>query len=1055
MIREERRKGLRSPTKLALMFCLVLGLASAVFSQVQTGSITGVVTDGDNNPLPGVTMTVSSPALMGTRSYVSTSAGAFRFPALPPGTYSLKAELAGFQAVERDEIVIRVGMVVTLDIAMRQATLAEEVSVTAVAPVVDVQQSKIAISVDNNMLRNLPVARDMLDVINSAPGANYSEGAGWGGADRMTSVHGASVRDNTYAFDGVNMNDPVNMHPITNLNFDVIEEVEMILGGQSAEVGYTAGAYVNIVTRSGGNKFSGGATLYNINESYFQQLWTNEQFQAMGVAKPSVDHNLNDLSLSLGGPILKDKLWFFANGRYLKNTKRTTFLPWDLAYDIPGGFTHDPWPEWFHREAMGFVKLTTQLTSKIRLMGMFNYTNTLRPIDASPGARTFFFATRRYEENVSAATGSLTYILNQNTFVDVRGSYVNRYFAQPFQDGTYNFNTAIWNYGTNFSTGAPSYEESWDKNRYQIGVDVTRFEDSFLGGSHEAKAGVELTRDRNDWNWWKQDPSYWYWNRGNPYYFGNTTAADVKTYGLPAGSVGIGYSQIGAYICGPKEGDNPVADIGTHFAAFLQDSMTISHRLTINAGLRYDYSTLDKPDMKMGTSGNAFYVWLGDNVIKPYTKALYPSTFPDGINPYLAAQAPDWKGVMKWNNISPRLGLTYDLFGNGKTAIKAFAGRYVDYLSLRFALAVTAFDPGWSWRLYWFDLDKDKNLGTTDAYWVYPYDFRKQDPKFVLNVMDPNIKAPYTDEFTAGISHELTRNVFIGLNYHYKTKKNIWQRTYWIPDTGEFWYHWDQPATKQWYVPFTTIVPGTGDYPDTTVTTYNRRTDAPAYFYRGANLPELKAKYQGVEFIFNKRMSDGWQLNGSIVLSKAYGNLGGGYNETAGWTGSGTLPNWYTNRDGRQSTDRPLAIKLMGTGQLPYGFILSAYYRYFSGAPWGRTASIRPPAAWAAANNVLREYVSVYIEPIDSRRYPASNQLDLRLEKEFYVRRVGKFGAYIDVLNLLGYNYVNVGQNDIYQYNPSAENVLEPQNASLNSAYKLITSVGGLRSIRLCLRYSF
>ena len=752
---------------MTLAIGLCLGLTSALSAQVLTGSITGTITDGEGNALPGVTITVASTALMGTRSYVSSDIGFFRFPALPPGTYTLTAEMQGFHTAKREDVVVRVGMVVNLDITLQMAAIQEEVAVTAAAPVVDVQQSKIAVSVDNDMLRNLPVARDMLDVINSAPGANYTEGTGWGGAERMTSIHGASVRDNTYAFDGVNMNDPVNMHPITNLNFDAIEEVEMILGGQTAEVGYTAGAYVNIVTRSGGNKFSGGITFYNVNENLVQQLWTDEQIQAMNVAKPSVDKNFNDLSFSLGGPILRDKLWFFANGRYLRNDKRTTFTAWNLPYDHPSGYIHSPWPEWYHKELMGFGKLTAQLSPKIRVMGMFNYTDTYRPIDSAPGAYTFYDATRKYDEYVATATGSLTYVLNQNTFVDVRLSYVNRYFAQPFQESTYEGDMAIWNYGTNYSAGAPSYEESWDKNRYQIGAYITRFQESWLGGNHELKAGFEYTRDRNDWNWWRRDPMYWQWNRGSPYYFGLTTAGDVKTYGLPPGSVGIGYSQIGAYIVGPKEGDNPVADLGTSFAAFIQDSATFWNRLTLNVGLRFDAANLDKPDMKMGTAGNDFVLWLGDNVVKPYTKATYPDIYPSGLNPWLAAEAPDWNNVIKWSTFSPRIGVTYDLFGNGKTALKAFVGRYVDYLSLRFALAVTPFDPGWSWRLYWFDLDKDQALGKTDHYWVYPYDFRKQDPEFVYNVMDPNIKAPYTDEITAGISHELTRNVFVGLNSHY------------------------------------------------------------------------------------------------------------------------------------------------------------------------------------------------------------------------------------------------------------------------------------------------
>jgi hypothetical protein len=181
----------------------------------------------------------------------------FRFPASPP---SRKAEAKRDSDRERIMSSGRHGRHFE-----SPAQHAEEVAVTAVAPVVDVQQSRSP-SLRQRQLRNLPV-RDMLDVINSAPGANYTEGTGWGGAERMTSVHGASVRDNTYAFDGVNMNDPVNMHPITNLNFDAIEEVEMIRAA-TAEVGLP-GAYVNIVTRPAAT--SSRAPLYNVTRT-FQQL---------------------------------------------------------------------------------------------------------------------------------------------------------------------------------------------------------------------------------------------------------------------------------------------------------------------------------------------------------------------------------------------------------------------------------------------------------------------------------------------------------------------------------------------------------------------------------------------------------------------------------------------------------------------------------------------------------------------------------------------------------------------------------------------------------------
>ncbi|MGQ9638487.1 MAG: TonB-dependent receptor [Thermodesulfobacteriota bacterium] len=1040
-----------------LLFSLFFGISLCnVSAQVLTGTLTGIIKDKDGNLLPGVTVTVSSPSLMGTRSYASSEAGSFRFPTLPPGTYAITAELSGFKTVKVSDIVVRVGMVVNVDIVMEVAPLEEEMIVTAAAPTVDVRQSKIAVTVDEAILQNAPIARDMHAVVNFLPGATYSQDTGWSGAGRMTSVHGSSVRDNVYAFDGTNMNDPVQMNPITNINYDVIEEVEAMLGGFPAEVGYAAGAYVNIVTRSGGNRFSGGLTFFTTNKHLVQYLWTDQDYSALGVSKPTADKNYNDFSLSVGGPILKDRLWFFTNGRYLRNDKDIMFLPWDLPYAHPAGYTHAPWPSWYHREMMGFVKMTAQVTSKLRLMGMVNYTDTYRPIDESPSPRTLLAATRKWDENVTTVTGHLNYVFNQNTLIDAKASYVRRYFLQPFQEEAYQGNVAVWNYGTIFSVGRTGYEESWNKKRYQIGASLTRYQDNLLGGSHELKAGMEVNRDRNDWYWWRKDPLYWLWYRGSPYYYGTTTAAHIPLYNLPPEAVGVGYSLIGAWICGPKEGDNPVIDIGNNWSGFVQDSFTLFKRLTLNIGFRLESARLDKIDMKKGEAGTDFVLWLGEQYIKPYTKVTYPTVFPDGLNPYLADQAPDWKSVIKWTNFSPRIGMSFDPFGDGKTALKAFFGRYVQYLQLRFALAVSAFDPGWSWRIYWFDTNSNKQLDKQDYYFVPAmYDFRKQSHDYVLKLMDPNIKAPYTDELTVGISRELLTNFSFGVNFYYKQKKNIWQRTYWDPETGYYWYHWNLPHSSDYWVPFTTIVPAVGQYPEQRVTIYLRKAKGPAAFYRGTNLPELETKYQGLEFVFNKRMSNGWQLAGSVVISKSYGNVPPDVEGSGGWTMVGITPNYYVNSYGRLPNDRPLVIKLMGSFELPYGIILSPYYYHYAGIPWGRTVNIMPPADWCVANNAIQEMWSVYIDSRDAYRYPATDEVDLRLEKVFTLKRFGKIGAFVDVLNLFGHKYISAGLNPIDRYSPSAPNVAEPSKITTSSSYKVITSVTGTRVVKFSLRYSF
>lgn len=144
--------------KSIFILLLSLGVTSFFFAQEQTGSIRGVVTDQEGNVLPGVTITISSPAMMGTQTFVTTSTGAYRFPALPPGTYKLTAELPGHKTVTRENIVIRVGMTVTIDLVLEVAKLEEEVTVTAPSPTVDVQSTKISVTMDKELLRNLPLA---------------------------------------------------------------------------------------------------------------------------------------------------------------------------------------------------------------------------------------------------------------------------------------------------------------------------------------------------------------------------------------------------------------------------------------------------------------------------------------------------------------------------------------------------------------------------------------------------------------------------------------------------------------------------------------------------------------------------------------------------------------------------------------------------------------------------------------------------------------------------------------------------------------------------------
>ncbi|UCC41574.1 MAG: TonB-dependent receptor [Candidatus Aminicenantes bacterium] len=1024
--------------KMLLVVCLSLGFFTLSFAQRQTGSIKGIVCDTEDNPLPGCTVTAASESLMGTRSYVTAATGAFRFPALPPGQYTITAEIPGFKTTTRGNLVCRVGMVVSVHITMEMATIKEEVTVTAASPTVDVEQTKIAITMDKDLLKNIPMARDLYDIVNSAPGA-ISENVSY---RRTTSVHGSTVRGNTYAFDGVNLNDPVTMYPITNINFDVMDEVELVVAGHPADVGYTDGAYVNVVTRSGGNTLSGGTTIYYTNDSLAQKLWTDEQIHAFEVSEPEVDKSWIDGSLSLGGPIMANRLWFFTNARYIKQTLRTNFIPFtDPVY----GKYHGPY-DWTHEEIMGFLKLTSQFTSNLKLMGMFNFVDRYRPLYNEPDPRRPQQSYKVMDhERTYTGNGILTYVLNQNTFFEVRGSYVHRWFPLLLQEDIVDL-PFIRNRGALYQiiTGGTG-NETYLRKRFQTGAYFTRFQDNFLGGNHEIKGGVEFEDAFADRSCWRKDNLQWHWRKGNPYYHGTKTWKGVPD---------VGKGRIYFSIYGPEEGSLLYLAKSRRIGAYLQDSITYADRLTLNIGLRFDRSWGWMPAFTKPACGNPVSIYVGEKLVRPYTAEKWPETFPEGINPFGELRSEELKDLMVWNSWSPRIGLTYDLFGDGKTALKASFSRYSEYMMIQYFNVLHPFYTFQAPRFYWYDMNFNQQVDIEDDFTIFPLDYRAFDPSFSSNKLDPDIKSPLNDEFTMGIWHELLKNFSLGINFIYKNKKNIFEDGLYDPDTGESWYHLDHPAAQKYWIPFTTIIPS-DVYGDQKVTFYVRSNDSPEIFWRATNIPELKRKYWAFELIFNKRMADGWQLSGSVVLSKAYGNIGGWFTQSSGWTGKGDTPNDFVNSYGRTPIDRPLQIKLMGTAELPYRIFLSAYYRFFSGGPWINRGNIVPPESWCEANNAYyQEYWVRWESRASPRRYRSWNILDLRLEKEFMIGDFGRLGVYVDALNVLGMSGVDMGMRDVEYYYPVAENDNTGEVKTL-ADYKVINSAEGIRQIKFSVRFIF
>jgi hypothetical protein len=1017
-----------------IFFCIVLLIAGSGFAQRQTGAISGRVLDEQKNPLPGVTVTLSGPALMGTKDFVTSDTGAFRFVALSPGTnFQVKVVLPGFKTMVRPGLIVSVGGTTEVDIIMEASTVSEEITVTAPSPVIDVQSTKTNVNYSARFLASLPMNRDLYDIQNSIPGA-ISEGIDY---RRMSSIQGGTLRSQLYALDGVPLNDPATNYSMANINVDVYEEIEFEVSGHPAEVGQTDSTYVNIVTKSGGNRFSGGIVGYYTSKGLAEELISKEQVKALGVNPPEKYTGYKDLSLNFGGPIIKDKIWFFLNGRRLTFDQANPLTPENRMLAL--GIT-SPHYEMNHQEWMGFGKLTFQITPSLKYFGMLHYNHMYEPVyNNSFGNDAAFDYTRIWDhENTYTTTHQFNLVLDQNTFLDVRGTYVWRFFplhsrneGQP----TYYDNTQKVYWGT------AGYNDEYIRKKILASASVTRFQDDLLGASHEFKAGFEFEQSEYHRDWYRANPYYSYWNNyltANPYYY----------------SVGSRQGRLRIRTCPSERGQWDVQDHVRRFSGYLQDSAQAG-RLTINLGLRLDHSyqyepPQARPELRYDFGPDLLNPIYADtpNILLEALIAQIQADPLQGISPWDALALTQTKRVVEFTTLSPRIGVVYDVFGNGKTALKASFGRYYEPIwSAKYnggqIFGASSFDYRWN------DLNANGLMdlpGTGgDSYVLSAY--ADQDPTF--NYYVDNLKSPYTTELTLGIEQEVAKEFKLGGQFVYKVNKNI------VEDV-DLYNGYDPTLTDETgvvWLPYDATDPGWdgifGNEDDQIIRVYGLRADRPVPTYHGINPPEAKRKYWAGILTFEKRMSHRWQVKGSVLYSRFKGNCDPGYSATEGESTMFDNPNTLIYSYGSVAFDRPFQLKIMGTYVLPYDIIISAYLQARSGSGWGRSFDrVNFPTGFGAQSTYAS---SIRTEPDGSRWTPSYTNIDLRLEKEFAIRGTAKFSVYADVFNLAGRSGININENPFARLSSAST----PPTQTLSTTYKQITSVYGVRSFRLGARVTF
>lgn len=941
-----------------------LSIASSGLCQ-QTGSIKGTITDADGLGLPGVSVTLSSPAMQGIRSFVATADGNFRFPSLPPGVYTIKFTLSGFQTKERPGIKVSLGSTTTVNVQMEPSSLEEEVTVTAASPIVDVESSDIAVTYSKELIASVPIRRDVLDIYQAAPATVPRDSSN--DYQKSASVAGGGLHDSKIAVDGVDLVDNSRGYISADISFDAIEEVEMVIGGHKAESGQVSAGFLNVVTKSGGNQLSGSVTMGGSSDALAQVVVPQEQIDAFGLSSPQLKKYKYDIGLALGGPIIRDKVWFFIAPRYNTFEQSTFFIP----YTDPEGYAHPAYPN-NRKDYIALGKVTVQLTSNIKWFAMYQYNRGKEYPEMWSVTKTYspLESQKVYDDSSHTLSSVLTYVFDQNTFMEAKFGMVRRLMALTFSfawegppDRAYHMDkTSLYEWGMPYSNIYDYYRDNFD-----IGAVFTRFQDDFLGADHELKAGIDYSRNNADRQGSRPNPYYYYWNNGQPWYY-----SDVEPY---KGQFRI-YSGSTTTQLSHKAGM-------WRMSFFLQDTINIGSRLTVNVGLRYDDSHGYVPAKH----------WEGWDDIweNGLANVLLPEIFqPAGST----LDSPPIDDAMVFRFLSPRIGFSYDLLGNGKTLFKASYARYGEAL---FTTSVERLIPlqDRTVTFTWWDDNRNGlfDLPPIDRYQPGSYQLYDTDIEPLRKQIASDIKTPYTDEFTLGIIHEISDDFSIGLNYINKSgKRFLGQRNLNIAKDSE------------WWIPYTVTDPGddgmigTGDEQNLTV--YMLRSDAPSNFIQVDNIDEAWRKYWGFTLLFNKRMSHGWMFNGSIAVNKAYGNFPHGY-----LTYSGNQNFWDPNmdiyREGRLEYDRPLIVKLMSTIELPFRFLISGYFRHYSGGHFERQVTVYFPST-VDGYKPRSSSVTVNAEPEGNRDLMSETFLDLRLEKAFQVGELN-VGFWLDVYNLFGH----------------------------------------------------
>jgi carboxypeptidase family protein/TonB-dependent receptor-like protein len=893
----------RRVVSLALGCMLSLAFQSwVVLAQERAGNLSGTVKDQTGGLLPDVNVTITNKETNRSLTVKTDTAGTYTIRELDPGRYTVKFELIGFSNAVVHDVILLLGKNIEVNTSMQVGAVEQTVEVSGAATLIDTLSTTVSHNVTAEEFNRLPKARSFQGLALTSPSVNSGEIEGG------FQVNGASGAENNFTIDGISTTSLVDGKSRQNAVFEFLQEVQIKTGGIEAEYGGALGGVISAVTKSGGNSFHGEFHYYNDNKSFLagpveRLVLSPVDNQSVGYFQDHKNKNTShEVGGSLGGFLIKDKLYFFTSVSPRWRRTSNDYL-----------FSSGTEPDTLQRKALDmqmFNKLSWDPTSRIRTNFSWLYTPTystgslpayngfLGNAVSSSKAANETNKVRGFYQPQSSYTGSVDLVLTSNSLLSFRGGY----FWDNYHDtGVPSISSVVYQTPSPEGVGLPAnlqggvgfqntprvqVNEHDLVTRGFISADYSKVA-NFLG-THNLKAGTGLQKTVNnvDLSYPGRGYVFVWWDR----------AFDSLVPGVPAAQRGTyGYYEV-----------NDVGTIGSTGAniihMYIQDQWRVHPRLSLSLGLRTEKERV--PSFSRAVKDFAFEFGFGDK-------------------------------------IAPRVGASFDVYGNGKLKIYGSWGRFFDWTKYELSRGTYGGDV-WTTRYRSLDtLDvfslsgtntPGRNLWSSD-----PNSFQDHRvPGF--NDTDPDLRPMSQDVINAGIEYQFAPEMVFKAHYVHTNLRDTIEDIGSLIDGNEV-YIYGNPGKGLGTEMFIT-----GSTPPT-------------------NNPEAERKYDAMELSLTRRFSRGWFGSAGYTYSRLYGNYAGlansdeirtptlgisspqaqasagtiargGGNATRGWDQDAL--NFDSRGNllyGRLATDRPHVFKLYGSYLFRFGTEIGGFFYGGSGTP--------------------------------------------------------------------------------------------------------------------------